>query len=99
MTEIGGYCPNCGAARQAGQNYCVRCGAALGTSSAQSAAASFGTQVTGAYIGAEPGTGNDAPYPGEAVLGAVLRTIFMPFICQSCARRRCAPTSPRRSHH
>ena len=34
----------------------------------------------GARGGSEPGPGQDAPYPREATIGAVLLTIFMPFI-------------------
>ena len=77
MTEIGGYCPNCGAAREAGQNYCARCGTALGMAGASGApSVTFGPPGTG------PPTvpGDNGPYPGEAVLGAILLTIFMPFI-------------------
>ncbi len=72
MTQIGGYCPHCGATGQAGQNYCVRCGAALGTSGAAGS--------PGARIGGERGYGSDVPYSREAKIGAVLLTIFMPFI-------------------
>src|SRR5215472_4902302 len=72
MAEIGGYCPNCGAALQAGQNYCARCGTALGTAGAPGA--------PGATFGPPAVFGDDVPYPREAVLGAVLLTIFMPFI-------------------
>jgi len=102
MTESGGFCTNCGATWQAGQNYCGSCGTALGAADpARSQSATLGSPVTGwnsagvpagavsagtgrtgpqARVGAEPGPGSDAPYPSEAVLGAVLLTIFMPFI-------------------
>lgn len=95
MTEIGGYCPNCGAAWLAGQNYCGSCGTAIGAAraafgspmigsnsgvSAGALSAGAGGTGPGTRAGAEPGPGDDAPYPREAMIGAVLLTIFLPFI-------------------
>jgi hypothetical protein len=102
MTEIGGYCTNCGASWSAGQSYCGRCGAALGTAASAGSQGAFGSSVTdvnddgvrspgGVAAGAAQtaydagsssagGPGNDGPYPPEAVIGAVLLTIFVPFI-------------------
>lgn len=99
MTEIGGYCLNCGASRPPGQNYCGNCGTAFGP--ADSPGGTFGTPVTGSDLGglgagavsagpgwtgpgaqggAGAGSGVDAAYPREAVIGAVLLTVFMPFV-------------------
>ena len=77
MTEIGGYCPSCGATWPAGQNYCGSCGTALG---APAVSAPSGGSGAGARGGVAPGPGPDAPFPREATIGAVLLTIFMPFI-------------------
>jgi hypothetical protein len=45
------------------------------TDFSSSAGAGFGTQN-----GAEPGPDDDAPYQREAMIGAILLTIFLPFI-------------------
>lgn len=66
MAEISGYCTKCGTGLQAGQNYCGNCGAAVASVDARERT--------------EPAPGDDAPYPREAMVGAVLLTIFMPFI-------------------
>jgi hypothetical protein len=95
MSEISGYCTSCGTGWRAGQNFCGSCGAALSTDGTaglrdatsgssvtgpHSAFASAGKSAFGARAGAEPGPDNDAPYPREAMIGAVLLTIFVPFI-------------------
>lgn len=79
MTSIGGYCTNCGISSQAGQNFCGACGTSLSTPSAvRSAEVPTGSPVSRFNAAGPPG--NDGRYPVEAVIGAVLLTIFMPFI-------------------
>jgi hypothetical protein len=90
MTEIGAYCAKCGARPQPGQNYCGVCGAAL----AASGASGFQPAPPGSPV---TGSGGDVPYAGEAIAGAILLTVFLPFIALIAALvLRAQETGPQR---
>ena len=90
MTEIGAYCAKCGARAQPGQNYCGVCGAALAAGSASG----FQSSLSGSPV---IGRGEDVPYPGEAMIGAILLTIFLPFVALIAALvLRAQETGPQR---
>jgi len=89
------YCGNCGAAlvtaSAAGLPGAKLGSADAGAGSADAGAGSAGASASsvsvgpamadfGAPVGAQPRPGDDVRYPREAVIGAVLLTIIMPFI-------------------
>jgi hypothetical protein len=84
----GGYCTACGAAYGNGQTYCGRCGSRL-IAEAQTDDISGGAAST--YSGLRSGASDpdpqlagvaadDPPYGTGATVGAVLVSVFMPFI-------------------
>ena len=82
MTEIGGYCTNCGSGWQPGQKFCAKCGQTVSAADAMSriAPAASAQAGSGTEPNAGPASGEDVRYPSEATIGAVLLTLFLPFI-------------------
>lgn len=80
-TGVEGYCINCGAAFGAGQRFCGGCGVKLANRPGEAGSAvpmpNETTQPASDHVGI---TENDPPYPREAIIGAVLLTVFVPFI-------------------
>lgn len=78
------YCGSCGAAGAARSPSAAFGSPMIGPKpagvSARAVSVGAGRTGPGARAGAEPGPGDDAPYPREAMIGAVLLTIFIPFI-------------------
>jgi hypothetical protein len=82
------YCGSCaaavGTAAAAGLPGAASGSPAAGSGSVGASGGAVASGPSGARFGgregAEPGPGDGAPYPREAVIGAVLLAIFMPFI-------------------
>ena len=81
-----GYCTACGSPYSSGQAYCGHCGSrVLGPLTEDGADQGFGPSdaSAGALAGLQPQPGpvsGDEPYGSGATLGAVLLTVFLPFI-------------------
>ena len=64
------HCTNCGAARDAGANFCGNCGHRFADEPAPEPAATATTAASA----------DDTPYGGEMTVAAVLLSLFMPLI-------------------